>query len=79
MTLLQVPIRAIGFIINHIARVRSAGTRLFEILDAENLIENNKDETPMQLWMQFVGFQILFGLGFIVALFIVFGAIEWLG
>ena len=43
LTLLQVPIRAIGFIINHIARVRSAGTRLFEILDAENLIENNKD------------------------------------
>lgn len=46
---------------------------------AKHLIENNKDETPMQLWMQFVGFQILFGLGFIVALFIVFGAIEWLG
>ncbi len=42
LTLLQVPIRAIGFIINHIARVRSAGTRLFEILDAENFIANKK-------------------------------------
>ena len=43
---------------------------------AKHLIENNKEETPMQLWMQFVGFQILGGLALMVALFVVFGVIE---
>ena len=43
---------------------------------AKHLIKNNKDETPMQLWMQFVGFQILGGLALMVALFVVFGVIE---
>jgi len=46
---------------------------------AKHLIKNNKDETPMQLWMQFIGIQLLFGFGFMVALFIVFGVIEWVG
>jgi len=39
-------------------------------------IANNKDTSPIQLWMQFVGTMIVFG---IVVLGIVFGAIEWLG
>ena len=47
LTLLQVPIRAIGFIINHVARVRSAGSRLFEILDAHNMITDNKSAKKM--------------------------------
>tara|TARA_Y100000310_G_scaffold298862_1_gene333195 strand:- start:677 stop:841 length:165 start_codon:yes stop_codon:yes gene_type:complete len=43
---------------------------------AKHLIKQHKNETPMQLWMQFVGMQLLFGFGLIVALFIVFGVIE---
>jgi ABC-type multidrug transport system fused ATPase/permease subunit len=47
LTLLQVPIRAIGFIINHIARVKSAGGRLFEILDEPSKISNSKDAVAL--------------------------------
>ena len=45
----------------------------------KHLMEQRKGESPMQLWLEFIGIQLLFGLGLIVALFIVFGAIEWLG
>ena len=41
---------------------------------AKHLIENNKNETPMQLWMQFVGMQIAFG----AALVIIVGLLSWL-
>jgi hypothetical protein len=45
----------------------------------KHLMKQHKDESPIQLWMQFIGVQLLFGLGLMVALFVVFGAIEWLG
>lgn len=45
----------------------------------KHLMKQHKDETPMQLWLQFIGMQMLFGLGLMVALFIVFGVIEWVG
>ena len=36
LTLLQVPVRSVGFIVMMSARARSAGERIFEILDAES-------------------------------------------
>ena len=42
-------------------------------------IANNKDISPIQLWMQFVGMMIVFGTILLIVLGIVFGAIEWLG
>jgi len=42
-------------------------------------MKQRKGESPIQLWLEFIAVQLLFGLGLIVALFIVFGAIEWLG
>ena len=45
----------------------------------KHLVEESKDESPFKLWFEFIGIQLLFGLGLMVALFIVFGAIEWLG
>lgn len=45
----------------------------------KHLMEQRKGESPIQLWLEFIAYQLLFGLGLLVALFIVFGAIEWLG
>ena len=42
----------------------------------KHLMENNKDENPIKLWAQFVGFQLLGGAALVVALLIVFGIIE---
>ena len=46
---------------------------------AKQLTREHKDESPIKLWLEFVGLQLLFGLGFLAALFIVFSAIEWVG
>ena len=43
----------------------------------QHLMKQRKGESPIQLWLEFITIQILFGLGLIVALFIVFGLIEW--
>jgi len=39
LTLLQVPVRSTGFIINIFARAHSSGNRLFEIIDAESPVK----------------------------------------
>lgn len=39
LTLMQVPVRSIGFIVNMFARANSAGSRIFEIIDAESPVE----------------------------------------
>jgi len=46
---------------------------------AKQLMEERKGESPFKLWLEFIGIQLLFGLGLMVALLIVFGAIEWVG
>jgi|TARA_Y100000310_G_scaffold309389_1_gene353426 hypothetical protein len=45
----------------------------------KQLMEERKGESPFKLWLEFVGIQLLFGLGLLIALFVVFGAIEWVG
>jgi ABC-type multidrug transport system fused ATPase/permease subunit len=39
LTLLQQPVRGLGMIVNQMARAYSAGTRIFEILDAESAVK----------------------------------------
>jgi hypothetical protein len=46
---------------------------------ASQLMKERKGESPIELWLELIGTQLLFGLGLVVALFVVFGAIEWLG
>ncbi|MCC6238354.1 MAG: ABC transporter ATP-binding protein, partial [Dehalococcoidia bacterium] len=39
LTMLQVPVRSVGFVVNIFARAQSAGERIFEILDAESAVQ----------------------------------------
>jgi ATP-binding cassette subfamily B protein len=39
LTLLQVPVRSVGFVVNIFARAQSSGERIFEILDAESAVQ----------------------------------------
>jgi len=39
LTILQLPVRALGFMITIIARAQSAGERIFEIIDAESAVK----------------------------------------
>ena len=47
LTLLQVPVRSIGWIIMMFARAHSTGARIFEILDAESAVQEHPDATPI--------------------------------
>ncbi len=38
LTMLQVPVRSVGFVVNIFARAQSSGERIFEILDAESAV-----------------------------------------
>lgn len=46
-TMLQEPIRWLGFVVNRIARAIAAGDRIFEVLDAKRIIQDEPDATPM--------------------------------
>jgi ATP-binding cassette subfamily B protein len=48
LSLLQVPVRAIGFIVNITARSHSSGARLFEILDAVSPVQDAEDAQPLR-------------------------------
>ena len=48
LTLMQVPVRSIGCIINIFARAHSAGNRVFEILDAPSPVEEKADAVPLR-------------------------------
>jgi ATP-binding cassette subfamily B protein len=39
LTLLQMPVRTIGFMINSFSRAQASGTRIYEILDAESAVK----------------------------------------
>jgi ATP-binding cassette subfamily B protein len=43
LTLLQLPVRALGFMVNIIARATSSGIRIYEILDAESAVKEKPD------------------------------------
>ena len=47
LTLLQVPVRSIGWIIMMFARAHSTGARIFEILDAESAVQERDDARPI--------------------------------
>jgi ABC-type multidrug transport system fused ATPase/permease subunit len=49
LTLMQVPVRSIGFIINIFARAHSAGARVFEIIDARSPVEELPDAKPLEV------------------------------
>jgi ATP-binding cassette subfamily B protein len=46
-TMLQEPIRWLGFVVNRMARAVASGERIFEILDAKRLIKDEPGATPM--------------------------------
>jgi ATP-binding cassette subfamily B protein len=48
LTLLQVPVRSVGFIVMMSARARSAGERIFEIIDAESPVRERPGASPLR-------------------------------
>tara|TARA_B100000700_G_scaffold331826_1_gene469900 strand:+ start:138 stop:1973 length:1836 start_codon:yes stop_codon:yes gene_type:complete len=49
LTLMQVPVRSLGFIINIYARAHSAGTRVFAILDLPSPVEEVPDAKDLEI------------------------------
>ncbi|MCH7631232.1 MAG: L-histidine N(alpha)-methyltransferase, partial [Proteobacteria bacterium] len=49
LTILQMPVRMLGFIVNMFARAHSAGARIFEILDAESAVVEKPDAPPLRV------------------------------
>ncbi len=49
LTLLQMPVRMLGFIVNMFARAYSAGVRIFEILDAESAVQEKPGAPPIDV------------------------------
>lgn len=47
LAILQMPVRMLGFIVNMFARAHSAGTRIFEILDAQSAVTESPDAKPL--------------------------------
>ncbi len=48
-TMLQDPVRWLGFVVNRIARAIASGERIFEILDAKPAVENPADAAPIDM------------------------------
>ena len=48
LTLRQVPVRTVGFIVNTFARANSGGARIFEILDAESAVQERPGATALE-------------------------------
>ncbi len=49
MTVLQMPVRQLGLLINSIARATTSGERLFTVLDEEPDIRDKPDATPLEV------------------------------
>ncbi len=47
LTLLQMPVRGLGMVVNNMARAYSAGKRIFEILDAESAVKESPHAVPL--------------------------------
>ncbi len=47
LTILQMPVRALGFIIMIVSRANAAGQRIFEILDAESAVKEKSTATAL--------------------------------
>lgn len=48
-SMLQEPVRWLGFVVNRIARAIASGERIFEILDAKPVIQNPAGAAPIQM------------------------------
>lgn len=48
-SMLQDPVRMLGFVVNRVARAIASGERIFEILDAKKSIENPADAQPIDM------------------------------
>jgi ATP-binding cassette subfamily B protein len=48
LTILQMPVRMLGFIVMMFARAQSAGERIYDILDAESAVQEKPDATELQ-------------------------------
>ena len=48
LTLLIMPMRMLGFIVQMFARAGASGERIFEILDAESAVKEKPDATPLE-------------------------------
>lgn len=48
-SMLQEPVRWLGFVVNRIARAIASGERIFEILDAKPAISNPENAQPLQM------------------------------
>ena len=57
LQILAQPFRMVGFIVNNLARAMSAGTRLFEVLDAESPVAERADAIEMPRAMGHVRFE----------------------
>ena len=49
MTVLQMPVRQLGLLVNSIARATTSGERLFTVLDEEPDIRDKPDATPLEV------------------------------
>ncbi len=49
MTILQLPVRQLGLVVNSFARTTTCGARLFAVLDLEPEITNREDAPPLRL------------------------------
>lgn len=49
MTILQMPVRQIGMLVNSFARASTCGARLFEVIDREPRIKDRQDAPPLKL------------------------------
>jgi ATP-binding cassette subfamily B protein len=47
LTLLQMPVRGLGMVVTNMARVYSAGKRIFEITDAESAVKESPKAVPL--------------------------------
>jgi len=47
LTLLQMPVRGLGMVVNNMARAYSSGKRIFEILDAESAVKERPNATAL--------------------------------
>jgi len=49
MTILQMPVRQIGMLVNSVARASTCGKRLFEVIDLEPLVRDRTDARPLRV------------------------------
>src|SRR3546814_312390 len=49
MTILQLPVRQLGLVVNAIARASTSGARLFALLDLEPAIRERPDAVPLEI------------------------------